>query len=113
MEAGAGDGGDDGEMTSPPGLSSGEGWGWCGKFCRHSGKETTVYRPTQPTSVSVGLFCTVFVSSIPPFLLAVFRAQKGVKNEHFGPFFDFLEGAVFAPYPLYEKVSRRHIFGPY
>ena len=31
--------------------------------------------------------------------------------DFFLPFFAFLEGTVFVPYPRYEKVSRRYILG--
>ncbi len=51
-------------------------------------------------------FCVLNFLSI---LLTVFRAQKGVQNENFGPSFFSFEGTVFVPYPRDEKVSRWYI----
>ncbi len=83
----------------------GEGW-------LRSGDLVSIDDCARPTTVSVGLVRTGFLSSLFFYFLAfVLGCQNGTKTEIFARFVAFFEGTILVPFLRYEKVSQRYILG--
>ena len=73
------------------------------------------YEPNTPTNHNIRsiFFSPLLPPHFFPFLIIIFGTQSGGKKGILARFLPFFEGTGFVPYPRFEKVSRRHILGPY